>query len=113
MKWHERQVKKRIRLYRLAATTPTFEDFLVAMGVTDVKGHRRKEKTGPAIEEGKIMKKTELDFLVERISRHEAPPIILPAASRPVDRELLLKIAKRLRRCKDVVRDEPCSPRVN
>jgi hypothetical protein len=52
------------------------------------------------------MKKAELDFLVERIARHKAPPIILPM----VNRELLAKTAKRLRKSKDVLLAEKCSP---
>ena len=52
------------------------------------------------------MKKAELDFLVERIARHKAPPIILPV----VNWELLAKTAKRLRKSKDVLLAEKCSP---
>jgi hypothetical protein len=44
--------------------------------------------------------------LAKRIGAHKAPPIMLPV----VDRKLLAKTAKRLRKSRDVVRDEPCSP---
>jgi hypothetical protein len=50
--------------------------------------------------------------LARRIAAHPAPPIILPAASRPVDRELLAKTAARLRRSKSVLVGEKCSKTV-
>jgi hypothetical protein len=58
------------------------------------------------------MKKAELDFLIEQIARHEAPPIILPAALQPVDRELLAKTAARLQKQKSVLATIKCSPNV-
>jgi hypothetical protein len=56
------------------------------------------------------MKKEEMMFLAERISRHEPNPIILPAALRPVDRELLAKTAARLQKQKSVLATIKCSP---
>jgi hypothetical protein len=56
------------------------------------------------------MKKEEIDFLVKRIARHTAPPIILPAASKSVDRKLLARTAARLRRSKSVLASVKCSP---
>lgn len=47
--------------------------------------------------------------LALRISRHEAPGF----KRKPVDLKLLTKTARRFQRCKDVVRDLPCSDKVN
>ena len=47
--------------------------------------------------------------LARQIAAHDPPPIILPAALRPVDRELLAKTAARLRRSKSVLVGEKCS----
>jgi hypothetical protein len=46
--------------------------------------------------------------LARRIARHEAPGF-----KRKVDKKLLAKSASRLQRCPDVVRDLPCSDKVN
>ena len=44
--------------------------------------------------------------LAQHIARHPAP---VP----PVDKTLLVKTAKRLQRCGDVLRDMACDPREN
>jgi len=53
--------------------------------------------------------KREMQKLVKRIAAHEPPPI----TRWKVDLTLLEKTAKRLQRCKDVVRDMKCDPRIN
>jgi hypothetical protein len=105
MKWHEKQERERMGLRKLAATAPKFEDFLVAMGVTDVA--RRKTKLRPVPEED--IKKEDMQFLAERITQHKAPPIILLAALQPVDRKLLAKTAARLQKQKSVLATIKCS----
>jgi hypothetical protein len=56
------------------------------------------------------MKKEEMQFLAERIARHQAPPIIVPSALQPVDKQLLARTARRLRKSKSVLVGEKCSP---
>jgi hypothetical protein len=72
--------------------------------------------------------------LARRIAKHKAPPIHLTTEQlgevmiqtvkqmspvekmqlrRQLDRSLLTKTARRLQRCKDVLRDLKCSPTVN
>jgi hypothetical protein len=50
--------------------------------------------------------------LARQIAEYDPPPIMLPAALKPVDRKLLAITAARLRRSKSVLVGEKCSKTV-
>jgi hypothetical protein len=50
--------------------------------------------------------------LARRIAKYDPPPIILPAASRPVDKKLLAITARRLQRQKSVLATIKCAKTV-
>ena len=50
--------------------------------------------------------------LARRIAEHDPPPIMLPAALKPVDRKLLAKTTARLQRQKSVLATIKCSKTV-